>query len=557
MSNDFASDFYPDTIRKDVVGDLLGGNFDDQPLSTVRGPMKRDQDSTDDFEHLEQEFSMRESSRPPNLEIDSNSTISQRLENAADIATRNLLDTSVPAFEPELRPVPATPPPSANSDEMNSDSFQSKETTKIPIIIDPKAASLAFMANERANDKDNDDIFITKDDDPLGKFDFTSSESKISDLSSTMNFNEPDEFFMKKDDFLTREIPEILKHDDIIVSDEKDIDFDIMKSLDEKSMKKDVDVDESWNLVGKSKFDEAPTKPLPPVPQFDSFDPYNKSSFHNNDKYEMSNEFLIDESMKNKGKQSGNETGDSEFESEPEPSPIRNVTNVNKTEIRQNDDIYRRVNEKKIKEIEVVAPGDIFGSLGLVAALIYWRDPKKSGIVFGAILGVLLSLAYFSLISVLAYTSLLTLTGTVAFRIYKAVMQAVQKTSDGHPFKNILDLDLKLPAERVHEVADVAVANANAAVSELRRLFLVEDLVDTLKFGGVLWCLTYLGSWFNGMTLVIIGVVALFTLPKVYETNKAQIDQNLALVQTKINDITTKVKAAIPLGKKAEPTKEE
>ncbi|XP_051161396.1 reticulon-1-A isoform X6 [Leptopilina boulardi] len=192
-----------------------------------------------------------------------------------------------------------------------------------------------------------------------------------------------------------------------------------------------------------------------------------------------------------------------------------------------------------------------------VAALIYWRDPKKSGIVFGAILGVLLSLAYFSLISVLAYTSLLTLTGTVAFRIYKAVMQAVQKTSDGHPFKNILDLDLKLPAERVHEVADVAVANANAAVSELRRLFLVEDLVDTLKFGGVLWCLTYLGSWFNGMTLVIIGVVALFTLPKVYETNKAQIDQNLALVQTKINDITTKVKAAIPLGKKAEPTKEE
>lgn len=70
-----------------------------------------------------------------------------------------------------------------------------------------------------------------------------------------------------------------------------------------------------------------------------------------------------------------------------------------------------------------------------VAALIYWRDPKKSGIVFGAILGVLLSLAYFSLISVLAYISLLTLTFTVAFRIYKTVLQAIQKTSDGHPFK--------------------------------------------------------------------------------------------------------------------------
>lgn len=70
-----------------------------------------------------------------------------------------------------------------------------------------------------------------------------------------------------------------------------------------------------------------------------------------------------------------------------------------------------------------------------VAALIYWRDPKKSGIVFGAILSALLSLAYFSLISVLAYMSLLALSGTVLFRIYKTVLQAVQKTSDGHPFK--------------------------------------------------------------------------------------------------------------------------
>lgn len=70
-----------------------------------------------------------------------------------------------------------------------------------------------------------------------------------------------------------------------------------------------------------------------------------------------------------------------------------------------------------------------------VATLIYWRDPKTTGAVFGAILGLLLSLAYFSLISVLAYLSLLILIGTVAFRIYKSVLQAIQKTSDGHPFK--------------------------------------------------------------------------------------------------------------------------
>lgn len=79
--------------------------------------------------------------------------------------------------------------------------------------------------------------------------------------------------------------------------------------------------------------------------------------------------------------------------------------------------------------------------------------------------------------------------------------------------RDILDLDLTLPTEKVHEVADVAVAHANAAVGELRRLFLVEDFVDSLKFASLLWCLTYVGSWFNGMTLIIIGKYFFFSPP--------------------------------------------
>lgn len=192
-----------------------------------------------------------------------------------------------------------------------------------------------------------------------------------------------------------------------------------------------------------------------------------------------------------------------------------------------------------------------------VESLIYWRDPKKSGPVFGGVLLVLLALTYFSLISVVAYLSLIGLTVTIAFRIYKNIVQAVQKTGDGHPFKEILELDVSLPQDKVKEISEVAVAHINAAVVELRRLFLVEDLVDSIKFGVLLWTLTYLGAWFNGMTLIIIAWVALFTLPKVYETNKTQIDANLEIVRTKLAEITSKVKAAIPIGKKAEEKKEQ
>ncbi|XP_047508762.1 reticulon-1 isoform X2 [Pieris napi] len=198
----------------------------------------------------------------------------------------------------------------------------------------------------------------------------------------------------------------------------------------------------------------------------------------------------------------------------------------------------------------------IFCQMGLVEALVYWRNAARSGAALGAGLVLLVALALCSVVSVFAYCSLLALSAAVAFRIYKNVLQAVQKTNEGHPFKWLLERDVSVSAERAQALAASATAHLNAALHELRRLFLVEDLVDSLKFGVLLWCLTYLGACFNGITLVILGWIALFTLPKAYEMNKAQVDANLELARAKINEITAKVRAAVPLGRKTESDKE-
>lgn len=70
-----------------------------------------------------------------------------------------------------------------------------------------------------------------------------------------------------------------------------------------------------------------------------------------------------------------------------------------------------------------------------VAKYVYWQDPKKSGIALGAALVLLFSFKFCSVISVAAYLTLALLTVTISFRIYKNVLQAVQKSNDGHPFK--------------------------------------------------------------------------------------------------------------------------
>ncbi|NXP18401.1 RTN4 protein, partial [Scytalopus superciliaris] len=116
-----------------------------------------------------------------------------------------------------------------------------------------------------------------------------------------------------------------------------------------------------------------------------------------------------------------------------------------------------------------------------VVDLLYWRDIKKTGVVFGASLFLLLSLTVFSIVSVTAYIALALLSVTISFRIYKGVIQAIQKSDEGHPFRAYLESDVAVSEELIQKYSNVVLGHVNSTVRELRRLFLVDDLVDSLK----------------------------------------------------------------------------
>lgn len=77
----------------------------------------------------------------------------------------------------------------------------------------------------------------------------------------------------------------------------------------------------------------------------------------------------------------------------------------------------------------------VFFDLFTVEALVYWRNPVLSGAVFGITLIVLLSFAYMSLISVVAYLAIFVQSACILLRLYKTALQTVQKTSESHPFQ--------------------------------------------------------------------------------------------------------------------------
>ncbi|XP_053568171.1 reticulon-4 [Bombina bombina] len=181
-----------------------------------------------------------------------------------------------------------------------------------------------------------------------------------------------------------------------------------------------------------------------------------------------------------------------------------------------------------------------------VIDLLYWQDIKKTGVVFGLSLFLLLSLTAFSIVSVCAYVALALLSVTISFRIYKGVLQAIQKSDDGHPFKCFLDSNVAVSEELVQKYCNVALNHINCTLKELRRLFLVEDLVDSLKFAVLMWVFTYIGALFNGLTLLILALISLFSIPVIYERHQTQIDRYLSLVNKNVKDTTDLVLSKIP-----------
>merc|ERR1712228_190497 len=188
-------------------------------------------------------------------------------------------------------------------------------------------------------------------------------------------------------------------------------------------------------------------------------------------------------------------------------------------------------------------------------SLMYWDNPRDSGIVCGSVLVCLLAVRYISLISVVGNLSLALVTATLSFRIYKSVLAAVNKTNEGHPFKQFLDVDVTLPADKVSSLANAFFAKLNNVLLKLKSLLLVENAVESVKFAVAMYLLTYVGAILNGLTLITLAWVAAFSAPRVYRDNQKQIDEALLPLKAKLDDLQGKLGAALPAsitGKKAE-----
>ncbi|XP_007430855.1 reticulon-2 isoform X5 [Python bivittatus] len=177
---------------------------------------------------------------------------------------------------------------------------------------------------------------------------------------------------------------------------------------------------------------------------------------------------------------------------------------------------------------------------GIVADLVYWRDTRRSALVFTALMVALLCLLHFSIVSVASYLSLAALSITIALRGYSKALQLIRRGDGHHPFQAQLDADFGLSKEQLERLTERVVHHVTSGTKTLQRLFLVDDMVESLKFAFLFYVLTYVGAVFNGLTLLILGVISAFTFPLLYRQHQAQIDQYVGLVRNQLSNLRAK-----------------
>ena len=72
-----------------------------------------------------------------------------------------------------------------------------------------------------------------------------------------------------------------------------------------------------------------------------------------------------------------------------------------------------------------------------------------------------------------------------------------------------------------------------------------------------LYFMTYIGAWFNALTLVTLSWLGLFSLPKLYLNNKVQVDEVMAKVMAQAGELKAKVEAFLPASMKPAVVKKE
>jgi len=178
--------------------------------------------------------------------------------------------------------------------------------------------------------------------------------------------------------------------------------------------------------------------------------------------------------------------------------------------------------------------------------LIYWRNPIQSGIAFGVSLSVIITFMFLSSLAAVSFWLLAFLLITGLYKLYNYVMATFVGRVQDDIFDSIFPPDVNVSERQAQALANAIRANGTSLLKTARSLFLWNNLTSSILFGLVLFLFFYIGLSMNALTFALVGLVFLFTVPKIYQVYQVPIDRTAKQVLDQINQLLAKVTSKLP-----------
>jgi len=161
--------------------------------------------------------------------------------------------------------------------------------------------------------------------------------------------------------------------------------------------------------------------------------------------------------------------------------------------------------------------------------LVNWRDPWKSGLVFGIFTFsyILLGWLDYTVVTLGSYL-LLALLG-VCF-LYRAVVHGksawlLGKASENPFLHNFKGVDFHVSKEDAIRHLETILELVNLTIDRFTEVFFITNYVRSLKYMAYFYASAIVGTMFGGLTLLYLAVLVAFVFPRTYEEYKTEIDR--------------------------------
>ncbi|CAF0830626.1 unnamed protein product [Rotaria sp. Silwood1] len=181
-----------------------------------------------------------------------------------------------------------------------------------------------------------------------------------------------------------------------------------------------------------------------------------------------------------------------------------------------------------------------------VTNLIYWQNPIESGIVFGILLSVIITFMFLSSLAAISFWLLAFLVIVGLYKLYNYVMVTFVGRIQDDIFDSSFSSDMHISDKQAQALANYIRTNGTSVLRQARSLFLWNNLTNSIIFGLMLFVFFYIGLSMNALTFALVGLIILFTIPKIYQVYQVPIDRTAKQVLNQINQLLAKVTTKLP-----------